>query len=118
PRGDTRVEPGDVLIVEGKIPDIARIEEEEHLTIAGTQPEFPDPAQSGEQGKEARLAVVIVPPRSMVAGRTLQDVNFRNRHGMPVLGIQRHGEPLRDRMRDIVLEPGDALLVSGRNEEL
>src|SRR5690606_22703117 len=45
-------------------------------------------------------------------------VNFRNRHGMPVLGIQRHGEPLRERMRDIVLEPGDVLLVSGRNEEL
>ena len=118
PRSHTRIEAGDVLIVEGRIPDIARIEEEEHLTIAGTQPEFPDPAQAGEQGPDARLAEVIVPPRSAVVGRTLQQVNFRNRHGMPVLGIQRHGEPLRDRMSNIVLEPGDVLLVSGRNEEL
>lgn len=118
PRGGTRVEAGDVLIVKGKIPDIARIEEEEYLTIAGTQPEFLDAAAVEGQGSEARLAEVIVPPRSLVVGRTLSQVNFRNRHGMPVLGIQRHGEPLRDRMRDIVLEPGDVLLVSGRNEEL
>lgn len=116
PRGGSRIEAGDVLIVEGKIANIARIEEEEHLTIAGSQPEFPDPAEGQEP--KSRLAEVIVPPRSMLVGRTLQQVNFRNRYGMPVLGIQRHGEPLRDRMRDIILEPGDVLLVSGRNEEL
>jgi di/tricarboxylate transporter len=118
PRGATVVEAGDVLIVEGKIPDIARIEEEEHLTIAGTQPQFIEPAPGEVQGREVRLAEVIVPPRSQVSGRTVQQVNFRNRYGMPVLGIQRHGQPLRDRMRDIVLEPGDVLLVSGTNEEL
>jgi di/tricarboxylate transporter len=116
PRGSSRIEAGDVLIVEGKIPNIARIEEEEHLTIAGAQPEFPDPAEGQEPN--SRLAEVIVPPRSVLIGRTLQQANFRNRYGMPVLGIQRHGEPLRDRMRDITLEPGDVLLVSGRNEEL
>ena len=118
PRGHTLVEAGDILIVEGKIPNIARIEEEEHLTIAGSRPEFPDPAEAQGPGREARLAEVIVTPRSIVVGRTLQQVNFRNRYGMPVLGIQRHGEPLQERMRDITLEPGDVLLVSGSNEEL
>ncbi|HSJ32443.1 MAG TPA: SLC13 family permease, partial [Longimicrobiales bacterium] len=118
PRGHTVVEAGDILIVEGKIPNIARIEEEEHLTIAGSQPEFPDPAETQGPGREARLAEVIVTPRSIVVGRTLQQVNFRNRYGMPVLGIQRHGEPLQERMRDITLEPGDVLLVSGSNDEL
>jgi di/tricarboxylate transporter len=120
PRGGTIVEAGDVLIVEGRIPDIARIEEEEHLMIAGSQPEFPvDPTNRAPgPGREARLAEVIVPPRAAVVGRTLQEINFRNRYGMPVLGIQRHGEPLQGRMRDVVLAPGDVLLVSGSNEEL
>jgi di/tricarboxylate transporter len=120
PRGGTVVQAGDVLIVEGRIPDIAHIEEMAGLTIAGTQPDFPLEPGSGAAaaGAEARLAEVIVPPRSDVVGRTLQQVNFRNRYGVPVLGIQRHGQPLQGRMRDVVLEPGDVLLVSGGNEEL
>jgi di/tricarboxylate transporter len=120
PRGGTVVQAGDVLIVEGRIPDIAHIEEMAGLTIAGTQPDFPLAPGVGAAaaGAEARLAEVIVPPRSDVVGRTLQQVNFRNRYGVPVLGIQRHGQPLQGRMRDVVLEPGDVLLVSGGNEEL
>jgi di/tricarboxylate transporter len=120
PRGGTVVQAGDILIVEGKIPDIAKIEEEDHLTIAGTQPEFPVLPEQRAPGpeQEARLAEVIIPPRSTVVGRTLQQINFRNRYGTPVLGIQRHGEPLHGRMRDVVLEPGDVLLVSGSNDEL
>jgi di/tricarboxylate transporter len=120
PRGDTMVQAGDILIVEGNIPDIAKIEEEDHLTIAETHPEFPVlPEQRAPgPGKEARLAEVMIPPRSSVIGRTLRQINFRNRYGTPVLGIQRHGEPLHGRMRDVVLRPGDVLLVSGSNEEL
>jgi di/tricarboxylate transporter len=121
PRGGTIIEAGDVLIVEGKIADIASIEELEGLRIAGAQPEFPLPDTAPDAAPtetEARLAEVIIPPRSHVIGYTLQQINFRNRYGVPVLGIQRHGEPLQERMRDVVLEPGDILLVSGRNEEL
>jgi di/tricarboxylate transporter len=120
PRGGTVIQGGDVLIVEGKIPDIARIEEEDHLTIAGTQPDFPLSAEkpAGERGATPGLAEVIVPPRSPVVGRSLRALNFRNRYGLPVLGVQRHGEPLHDRMRDVVFEPGDILLVSGTPREL
>jgi len=120
PRPGTIILAGDVLIVEGRIPNIARIEEVDHLTIAGTQPEFPQPApdRSPEGPHESRLAEVIVPPRSSVIGRTLQQINFRNMYGVPVLGIQRSGQPLQDRMRDVSLEPGDVLLVSGSDEEL
>lgn len=120
PRGGATIMAGDILIVEGKIPDIARIEEEEHLSIAGTQPDFP---MAGEQQTEDRrrgpgLAELIVPPRSPVVGRTLSELNFRNRYGLPVLGVQRQGEPFHGRLRDVVLMPGDILLVSGAPREL
>jgi di/tricarboxylate transporter len=59
-----------------------------------------------------------VPPRSPVVGRSLRQLNFRNRYGLPVLGIQRHGEPFHAAMRDAVLAPGDILLVSGSAAEL
>jgi di/tricarboxylate transporter len=121
PRGGTVVAAGDVLIVEGKIADIARMQEEEHLTIAGTKPRFPvEPEKSAGEGQRhgPGLAELIVPPRSPVVGRSLRQLNFRNRYGIPVLGIQRHGEPFHAAMRDAVLAPGDILLVSGTPAEL
>ncbi len=121
PRGGTTIHAGDHLLVRGKIPNIARIEQVEHLRIAGSKPAFPidEESEKAEQKeKETRLAELIVPPRSPVVERTLRHLNFRGRYGVPVLAIQRHGEPLHDRLADITLEPGDVLLVQGSNEEL
>jgi di/tricarboxylate transporter len=119
PRGGTVIRAGDVLIVEGRIPDIARVAElDNHLTITETHPSFPGVGPVADQPVESRLAELIVPPRSPVVGRTLQQVNFRNTYGVPVLGIQRHGEALQEQLRDVRLAAGDVLLVSGRPAEL
>jgi di/tricarboxylate transporter len=117
PRGGAVIQAKDVLVVEGKIENLARIQDAGHLTIAGTKPEFPMPGQQAERD-DAGLAEVIVPPRSPVVGKTLRQLNFRNRYGLPVLGIQRSGAPFHTAMRDVVFEPGDILLVSGTPAEL
>lgn len=117
PRGGAVVQAGDVLIVEGKIENLARVQEAEDLTIAGTRPEFPSSTVPREQGNH-ELAEVIVPPRSPLVGRSLRQLNFRNRYGLPVLGIQRYGSPLHVPMRDVTFEPGDILLVSGSQADL
>jgi di/tricarboxylate transporter len=64
------------------------------------------------------LAELIVPPRSPLIGGTVRSIGFRGRYGVPVLGIQRHGEPLQDALVDIPLRAGDLLLVQGTDEEL
>jgi di/tricarboxylate transporter len=120
PRGGTEIHEGDLLLVRGKIPDIARIGQTDHLRIAGTQPDFPlDVLETQAEGKEMpRMAELIVPPRSPVIGESLRSLNFRGRYGLPVLGIQRHGEPLHETMRNVRLAPGDLLLVQGTADEL
>jgi di/tricarboxylate transporter len=121
PGADTTLQAGDVLLVHGKIPDIAKINEVDHLRIAGTKPELREPAaEDGEDRKKEtlRLAEIIVPPRSPVVGRSLRQLAFRGRYGVPVLAAQRHGQPLHERLRDIVLEPGDILLVQGSPRQL
>jgi di/tricarboxylate transporter len=121
PGADTALQAGDVLLVHGKIPNIAKIIEVDHLRIAGTKPDLADPAaEDGEDRKKEalRLAEVIVPPRSPVVGRSLRQLAFRGRYGVPVLAAQRHGQPLHERLRDIVLEPGDILLVQGSPRQL
>jgi di/tricarboxylate transporter len=120
PRGGTVILPGDHLVVRGRIPDIARIEQIDHLRIAGTKPAFPvgPENEAGEREKQTRMAELIVPPRSPVAGHSLRQLNFRGRYGVPVLAVQRHGEPLHGRVADVALEPGDVLLVQASNDEL
>jgi di/tricarboxylate transporter len=111
----------DLLLVRGKIADIARITETEHLRIAGTRPDLPlDATEAPESaaGSNERLAEVIVPPRSPVVGHTLRGLNFRGRYGVPVLGIQRHGEPLHAALGDIELAAGDVLLVQANDRHL
>jgi di/tricarboxylate transporter len=120
PRGGTRIEANDLLLVRGKIPDIARIGETDHLRIAGTRPDFPlGPAADPIAGVgDSHLAELIVPPRSPLIGHTVQTINFRGRYGIPVLAIQRHGEPLRGALSTVHFRAGDLLLVQGSDEEL
>jgi di/tricarboxylate transporter len=48
-----------------------------------------------------------------MVGRTLREIRFRDRYGFTALAIWRHGEAITQRLRDIRLEFGDALLLRG-----
>lgn len=110
----TVVQAGDLLLVRGKVADIARMEEEAHLRIRQPATPFvPDVAAEAEDDDpdRRRLAELMVTPASQLVGRSLKETNFRHRFGVPVLGVQRHGEALRERIRDVRLQAGDLLLV-------
>jgi di/tricarboxylate transporter len=109
PRATLKLQPGDVLLVEGerseilKIKDIAGIDIKADVTLA-------DPDL---QAEEARLAEALVPPRSRLIGRTLKGVGFRQRYGLQVLGINRHGGTIRRKISQVRLHMGDLLLLQG-----
>ena len=115
PNAHTIVEAGDVLLVRGKVADLAAINEAAHLTLATGQHDLHVPET---MPGDATLAELIVPPSSPIIGRSLRAVRFRNRYGVPVLGIQRHGQALEDHLRDVTIEAGDVLLVQASNEQL
>lgn len=119
PRGGIVIETGDVLIAGGRVADIARIADVEHLEILGAEPRVPIFANQPENAeRDTRLAELIVPPRSPVIGRTLRQLSFRGRYGVPVLGMQRHGTTLIDTFGDVSLRAGDTLLIEGTPGEL
>ncbi|HEX9691987.1 MAG TPA: SLC13 family permease [Gemmatimonadales bacterium] len=143
PGASTVIRAGDYLLVEGTIKDIAAVEDAagveirrpvEQIGLPGTQPEEVERAAAGATASEGdrpegdredtakvpevKLAELLVPPRSTVIGRTLRQLHFRTRFGVSVLGITRHGTSLTERMRDVVLEIGDLLLVEGTPEAL
>jgi di/tricarboxylate transporter len=57
------------------------------------------------------LAEAVVSPTSPVAGLSIREGHFRSRYEAVVLAVHRNGERLEDRLGDIVLRPGDTLLL-------
>ncbi len=59
------------------------------------------------------LAEAVLAPRSGLAGKSLRQLQFRERFGVGVLAIWRAGRAYRSNLRDMPLEFGDALLLFG-----
>jgi di/tricarboxylate transporter len=106
---DTVLLAEDKLIVEGSAESLmsARttlglvIEAERKLDLHRLEP-------GNLQVIEATLA-----PGSSLGKRSLREVRFRDRFGFTALAIWRHGEVITQKLRDIPLEFGDALLLQG-----
>ena len=124
PSGHTIVHAGDVLVVTGKVPDIARIEATEHLTIAGARPELRAEAAAATAGSDddadepPQLAELLVPLHSHAVGRSVAQLDLRRRFGVTALALQRHGRPVHAAVGRVPLAPGDLVLVQGRTAAL
>ncbi len=109
PRATMKLEPADVLLVEGERREILKIKDAAGLDIK-PDVELADPQI---QNSEVRLVEAILLPASPLLGRTLKGVRFRERYGLQVLGINRHGETIRRRLSQVRLRMGDLLLIQG-----
>lgn len=58
-----------------------------------------------------RLVEAVVPLGSVVAGKSLDDLRFHERFGATVLAIRHRGKLLREKIADVKLSAGDALLL-------
>ncbi|HSR29660.1 MAG TPA: SLC13 family permease [Anaerolineae bacterium] len=108
-RRDTVVQSADLLTVEGSADDLMAAREALGITIEAERKLDVERLEPGNvQLIEATLA-----PRSGLVGRTLREVRFRDRYGFTALAIWRHGEAITEKLRDIPLQFGDALLLQG-----
>jgi di/tricarboxylate transporter len=108
-RRDTRLQSSDLLTVEGSADDLLAAREALGLAIEAERKLDIERLEPGNvQLIEATLA-----PRSGLVGRTLRGVRFRDRYGFTALAIWRHGEAITEKLRDIPLLFGDALLLQG-----
>ncbi|MFW6206020.1 MAG: SLC13 family permease [Gemmatimonadota bacterium] len=112
----TRIRAGDLLLVEGTVPDIAEIRDRHGIEISSAR-DAATMATTGD-GEEKELAEVLIPPRSFLVGSTLRRARFERRFGLEVLAILRHGHPVHEPLGSIDLQAGDILLVSGTAENL
>ena len=106
---DTRLEVGDSLTIEGSADALMAARDVLGLVIEAEQKLDIERLEPGNvQLIEATLA-----PRSGLVGRTLRGVRFRDRYGFTALAIWRQGEAITEKLRDLRLHFGDALLLQG-----
>ena len=61
---------------------------------------------------ERQLFEVVLSHRSPLVGRTVRDSDFRRRFDAAILAVHRSGDRLQEKIGDIVLQPGDTLMLS------
>lgn len=111
---DAQLEAGDILLVRGKVKSLMEIRAATGLEI---ESEFQLRDETLEK-QDLALAEVLVSPRSRLAGRTLAGAEFRWRYDAIVLALQRHGQLLREKLAQVRLRFGDALLLLLRRDDL
>jgi di/tricarboxylate transporter len=106
---DTLIRKDDLLTVEGSPDDLMGAREGLGLASADKPRLDLERLEPGDvQLIEATLA-----PNTGLVDRTLRDVRFRDRYGFTALAIWRHGQAITQKLRDVPLHFGDALLLQG-----
>lgn len=119
-RGDQRIprwfrlEPGDVLIIEGSSQVIQELLKTTDFQIKEEFKISPEALQS------VNLVTVeaLLAPNAIYQGRTLDQVDFNRFYRFTLMGISRRGQTIRSRPSEIPLEFGDYLLLLGNIDDL
>ena len=108
------IEEGDVLLVSGGMEDLMAVKDASGIEIHA-ETKLEDEAL---QTEEVKIAELLITSKSTLIRRTLKETEFRQRFGLAVLAIYRHGQSLGRKLGVIRLRAGDLLLVQGTEERL
>jgi len=62
-------------------------------------------------GESLELHEAVIAPGSPLVGTNVREASFRARYNAAVIAVHRHGERIQKRIGDIVLRPGDTLML-------
>ena len=114
PRGDEILLGADLLLIEGQQSDLDVLRGLQELEI-----DTEVPGNLGAlESERLTLMDATLDPRSALAGRTVGEMNFRERYGIELAGIWREGETIGTDLADERLQIGDALLLLGPRDRL
>ncbi len=114
PRGDEVLVGGDLLLIEGQQSDLDVLRGMQELQI-----DTKVPGNLGSlESERLTLMDATLDPRSSLAGRSVGELNFRERYGIELAGIWREGETIGSDLTNERLQFGDALLLLGPRDRL
>lgn len=114
PRGDEVLKGGDLLLIEGQPEDLDVLRGLQELEIDTEVA----PNLGAFESERLTLMDATLDPRSRLAGKTVGELNFRERYDIELAGIWREGQTIGTDLADERLKIGDALLLLGPREKL
>ncbi len=67
---------------------------------------------------EGAIVEGVVSPNATIAGKTLGEINFRQRFRMVVVALHRKGQNQREQLNELRIQAGDTLLMMGSNKAI
>tara|TARA_Y100001933_G_scaffold140840_1_gene139727 strand:- start:8128 stop:9936 length:1809 start_codon:yes stop_codon:yes gene_type:complete len=110
PLADRKIEPEDRLLIRVTRADLLRLEQENTVVLAEKVKTFEKGKLiSSEEGTKTFEA--LLPAGSTLAGASLRELRFRQRHNATVLALRRGQQTVKERLGQAVLRAGDVLLL-------
>jgi di/tricarboxylate transporter len=110
--GDARtitLKEGDRLVLACRPNDLARARQVDGINFLGEQ------GMGIEQiaAHEGALVEGVLGPNSSILGKTIEEINFRQRYRMILMAVHRQGRNVREQLGTLRFEFGDTLLMMG-----
>jgi len=114
PLNELVFEAGDEIVFKGVVEAVLGISETEGIDLRGND----ERGLEGIRTESALLMEGIIGPESSMTGKSLKELNFRQRFGVLILAVHRRGRNLQERFEDEKLAFGDTLLVQGPADKI
>lgn len=114
PHPNTRVQPGDVLLLEGEQQALDQLITRAKLKLTRSD----RPVAMEERTEEVRIVEAVVGTDSTLVGRTARQKDLYGRHGVNLLAVSRHGYRLTRELGKVRLHAGDVIVLQGGERTL
>ena len=105
---------GDLLLLQGRPEDLDELRGLQELEIE----DIVSPQLSTYESDRLSLLEATLAPQSTLAGKSIGDINFREKYGLELVGLWRTGKTVRSELDRLNLEFGDALVLLGPRAKL
>ncbi|MDP3405473.1 MAG: SLC13 family permease [Brevundimonas sp.] len=109
PRGNSRVAPGDSLLVEGAPAALEAFLAASHLTLVRED----RPVAREQPSEEVQVVEAVIGRNSPLSGQSVRTADLYGQHGVNLLGVSRSGYTLMSKLRSARLQAGDVILLQG-----
>ncbi len=109
PSSFIRLQEGDILILEADPDALRTLVDHAKLELIGSEGLSAETIRSDD----VRLIEAVVPPGSAMESQTSRSLRLHARFGINMLGVARHGVPVKERLGRIRYQAGDILLLQG-----
>tara|TARA_Y100001968_G_scaffold134165_1_gene122427 strand:- start:5800 stop:7623 length:1824 start_codon:yes stop_codon:yes gene_type:complete len=119
PLADRTIEPGDRLLLRVARVDLLRLQQEHTVQLAQSN-SFNETNQLNSSGvlEGQKTVEVLLPAGSTLAGASLRELRFRQRHHATVLALRRGQQTVQERIGEAILREGDVMLLEAPIDSL